>query len=220
LLRPVASKLKEVDRLLGGIKRFTKVYAVLGNTDFKSVVEKVRPKNMEILHKKAVHAGGYFLVGYNGHPMYPWEIASPGKKDIFGYSYAETARETNSFPEDRIYKELRKVTSKLPNKKVILVTHTPPYKILDRVVPGLREWAIRSYGETAKKGNVGSTGLRRFVLRYRPLLHVFGHIHESKGARKAGGVVFVNAGKLGGKAEFVEVEIKGGKPKVKFISVR
>ncbi|PWY95550.1 hypothetical protein BO94DRAFT_552442 [Aspergillus sclerotioniger CBS 115572] len=50
----------------------------------------------------------------------------------------------------------------------IMVTHGPPYGILDQVVPG--------------HVSVGCEHLYRAVKRARPRLHVFGHIHEGHGA--------------------------------------
>ncbi|OOF97211.1 hypothetical protein ASPCADRAFT_514217 [Aspergillus carbonarius ITEM 5010] len=50
----------------------------------------------------------------------------------------------------------------------IMVTHGPPYGILDQVVPG--------------HVSVGCEHLYRAVKRARPRLHVFGHIHEGYGA--------------------------------------
>jgi hypothetical protein len=48
----------------------------------------------------------------------------------------------------------------------ILVTHGPPYGVLDRVVSGHR---------------VGSRAIAAAVARVQPRLHVFGHIHEARG---------------------------------------
>ncbi|KAL2822853.1 hypothetical protein BJX63DRAFT_417291 [Aspergillus granulosus] len=52
----------------------------------------------------------------------------------------------------------------------ILLTHGPPYGMLDQVI-GSRE-------------SVGCKHLYRAVERARPALHVFGHIHEGYGARR------------------------------------
>jgi Icc-related predicted phosphoesterase len=54
----------------------------------------------------------------------------------------------------------------IPGGIDILMTHGPPRGVLDRVVSGDR---------------VGSTALAAAVARVRPRLHVFGHIHESRG---------------------------------------
>ncbi len=53
----------------------------------------------------------------------------------------------------------------IPNDINILVTHSPPYGILD----------------TCSNGRVGSEILRQALFRIKPKLMVFGHIHENGG---------------------------------------
>lgn len=59
--------------------------------------------------------------------------------------------------------------SLIPDDVDILVTHSPPFGILDK---------------TASKERVGSIALRNIVARIQPKLHVFGHIHENGGQDK------------------------------------
>lgn len=61
----------------------------------------------------------------------------------------------------------------IPLDTDILITHVPPYKILDKA----------GKGSTAK--NVGDKNLRKKVKQIKPSIHVFGHIHESYGYIKA-----------------------------------
>ena len=214
-LTPCVMKLKKVDSYLSSLKKRIKILAVYGNTDFKSIVKRVTPKSFTILHKRAVQVADMYLVGYNGHPMYPWEIQNPEEVDIFGYTYSETATELNSFKEDDILTDLLELTRTLPNDKVIAITHTPPYQILDRVKPELIHWAVKSYGATAKDGNIGSIGLRKFILRYQPLLSIFGHVHEARGIERIGRTTCINTGKFSD--ECVSIEIKGGHVDAKFV---
>lgn len=65
----------------------------------------------------------------------------------------------------------------------VLLSHTPPARsTLDR---------------TAKGMHVGSRAVRRWIDRSRPKLFVCGHIHESSGLARIGGVPCLNAGALG-----------------------
>ena len=207
LLQPFVAKLKNIDDILGKIKKYTRVFGVWGNTDFNFIIKNVKPKNIEIVHNKVVNINRFYLAGYNGHPLYPWETAEPNKKDIFGYTHAETAKELNSFTEEQIHADLTAITKNLPCYKVIVVTHTPPYKILDKVIPDLIPWAVKSYGNRSKEGNVGSTGLRKFLLEFKPILSVFGHIHEAQGIEKIDETTFVNTGSFDEKLEFADIEI-------------
>ena len=207
LLRPSVDKLQQVDRWFEKIGRQIRVLAVYGNTDFVSVVEQARPKNIDIIHKRVVQMGEVSVVGYNGHAMYPWEIENPHRRDIFGYTFEETARELNSFREEDIYSDLTKLTAGIDRRRAVVLTHTPPYGILDKVKPELVQWAVASYGEKAKTGNVGSVGLQKFITEYRPLLAIFGHIHESRGTEVIDGTTCVNVGAFD--QEVLEVEIAG-----------
>lgn len=73
---------------------------------------------------------------------------------------------------------LRAVWSKIPAGVDVLVTHGPPFGVLDRTYDGL--W-------------VGCEELRMAVDRVQPRLHVFGHIHEGAGTHTEGRTLFANA---------------------------
>lgn len=61
----------------------------------------------------------------------------------------------------------------------ILVTHGPPYGILDRTHPAGQQ--------------LGDVDLFAAIQRIKPKLHVFGHIHGGYGIKRMNGVTFVNA---------------------------
>ncbi len=62
----------------------------------------------------------------------------------------------------------------------ILVSHHPPLGILDK----------------GFYGRGGLARLRQLVEEKKPILHLFGHIHEARGVEEYGGTVFVNPGPL------------------------
>lgn len=66
----------------------------------------------------------------------------------------------------------------IPTDTDVLITHTPPYGILDRT---LLRW------------QVGCRELRAVVDHIRPKLHLFGHIHEAYGSTEQNDTHFVNA---------------------------
>lgn len=66
----------------------------------------------------------------------------------------------------------------VPETTDVLVTHGPPFGVLDRT------WL----GE-----DVGCADLEAALVRIRPRLHLFGHIHEAYGVVRKQGTVFVNA---------------------------
>ena len=76
----------------------------------------------------------------------------------------------------------RATFNKIPGDTDVLISHGPPYSILDRCDNG-------SHGF----GSVGDLELLGATERVRPLLHVFGHIHDGAGITKIGNTTFVNA---------------------------
>jgi Icc-related predicted phosphoesterase len=74
--------------------------------------------------------------------------------------------------------KLAQVWAKIPNNTDVLITHGPPYGILDQVPRG---------------EHVGCEELRKALQRVRPKIHVFGHVHEGYGVLKQDGITFANA---------------------------
>jgi len=69
----------------------------------------------------------------------------------------------------------------IPNDTDVLITHGPPFGILDEVP---QKYSVE---------NTGCEELRKCVEKKRLKLHVFGHIHCGYGSAKNFGVNFVNA---------------------------
>jgi Icc-related predicted phosphoesterase len=59
-----------------------------------------------------------------------------------------------------------------------LITHGPPYKILDKTSEGI---------------DAGCEELAIAVQRIKPKIHAFGHIHETAGELKQDGIHYINA---------------------------
>ncbi len=66
----------------------------------------------------------------------------------------------------------------IPEGTDILITHGPPYGILDK---------------TFDKLSVGCQDLLDAVIKIKPKYHIFGHIHESNGHIKLNETEFINA---------------------------
>lgn len=80
-------------------------------------------------------------------------------------------------------------------RRTVMMTHVPPYDSgLDTaplLSPDLRPTVTAG---DLMRGPVGSTGVRRAIETFRPVLGVHGHIHESGGERRIGDTVCINAG--------------------------
>ncbi|MCS6873594.1 MAG: metallophosphatase domain-containing protein [Pyrinomonadaceae bacterium] len=81
-------------------------------------------------------------------------------------------------------KKLAEKWELIPDDVEILVTHCPPYGILDEVYKN---------GGTSHEGCEELRKRVEVLSRKRLKLHVFGHIHSGYGITKAFGVEFVNA---------------------------
>lgn len=73
---------------------------------------------------------------------------------------------------------LREKWRLIPEDTDVLITHGPPYGILDRVESG---------------DKVGCVDLMNAIERCKPKLHLFGHIHEQYGVKLRGETRFANA---------------------------
>ena len=82
----------------------------------------------------------------------------------------------NAFQYDEKYDEM--LWDQIPAKVDILVTHCPPYNIMDLTTKGVHG---------------GSKHLRKVSELRKPQYHIFGHIHESFGQHKVGQTVYINA---------------------------
>jgi Icc-related predicted phosphoesterase len=73
----------------------------------------------------------------------------------------------------------RKYWDQIPDNLDVLITHGPPFGILDQVTPG--------------GTHLGCEELLKAVQEKKPKVHVFGHIHGGAGAFENGVTRFVNA---------------------------
>jgi Icc-related predicted phosphoesterase len=76
---------------------------------------------------------------------------------------------------------MRRIWERIPDNTDVLITHGPPFGILDN---------------TMDNRNVGCRLLRNRVLKITPKLHCFGHIHSAYGTQDLDGITFINAANL------------------------
>jgi len=122
-------------------------------------------------------AGGFELLGMGyGNPT-PW--ACP--RDI---------------PEAELAERIDAVAANVHNMdRAIFSLHVPPLGSGLDVAPKLDDYLRpRVGGAGLEMIPVGSTATRDAILKYRPMIGLHGHIHESKGIRKLDGVTITNPG--------------------------
>lgn len=72
--------------------------------------------------------------------------------------------------------QLKKRYDNIPEDTDILITHGPPYNVLDSEV-----WDLNHSGREAAKDRTGSVALAERVKKLNLKAHIFGHIHEGRG---------------------------------------
>ncbi|ORX76915.1 Metallo-dependent phosphatase [Anaeromyces robustus] len=95
--------------------------------------------------------------------------------------------------KSKMNKICNQVFDKNNNNIDILITHSPPYNILDK---------------TYKNKNIGSlTLLEDLILRVKPKIHIFGHNHDEPGYKifeyNEEEILFINASKVHGKTPII-----------------
>ena len=99
--------------------------------------------------------------------------------NIFGSPYSVRYQDWWFMMED---KELSKIWKEIPEDTEILITHCPPFGILDSTFDGY---------------NAGSKTLLEKINRLEKLkYHFFGHIHESYGKQNINEKIFINVSLL------------------------
>jgi Icc-related predicted phosphoesterase len=124
------------------------IYAVLGNDDLlieEQILDQI-PYALNI-HGQSVDIGPCEIIGLSGC----------------------LASATSPHDEEKIYDTLKKAFSHA-SKPVILVSHLPPYGILD----------LATYHGTS---HVGSKSVRRIIEKYHPAICICGHVHKDGGKR-------------------------------------
>lgn len=94
------------------------------------------------------------------------------------------------FMEDEIDNRFLKTKKRIPVDTDILISHRPPYGILDT--------SFKSFG---------CPDLLLAVLRIAPRYHLFGHVHDAYGIDKAQATTFINAALTNEKYELVNKPI-------------
>ena len=74
-------------------------------------------------------------------------------------------------------KRIKQLTTQIPDNTGVLISHSPPYGILD----------------LENNTNRGCPDLLQAVLKIKPTYHLFGHIHSAYGIEKSDHTAFVNS---------------------------
>lgn len=135
------------------------VLIIHGNHESETSVRKLckRMKNCIFIHDKVFRK--------NNHIFFGWGSG--------GFSLIDRSFE----------KSAKKHRNQFKNKKMILITHAPPYKTkIDKIM----------------EEHCGNKSIRKFIIKQRPVLAVSGHLHENSGKQcKLGRTRIINPGPKG-----------------------
>ena len=134
-------KFNQIMRELNKIKK--PVLTIHGNHETEKEIASAakRYKNIINLHKRHYKKNSYLFLGWGG-----------GGFSLVDKDFEKTAKK---------FKKLLK-----NKKKIILVTHAPPYGTeIDKIM----------------KEHCGNKSIRKFITKHHPILAISGHLHENAG---------------------------------------
>lgn len=174
----------------------TKGLVVEGSGEF--FIDKAEGGNMHFIHNKVVKIKGFSIVGFGGY-------RGTSVKEYLNKDLPEPRLEMKYILQirDDIRHRIEKLFMRVKDKsKAILLTHDPPYKVLDYLAP-----ARKNYGEKIT---------REIIERHSPLLCICSHFHEHQGVAKLKNTKVVNSG-YGREGQCALIEIEGEKVKIKLL---
>jgi uncharacterized protein len=145
----------------------------------KPFADKVFKKYKNVINK---FTGKYEIKGKN-FIFFDVSFEQGTMKEKNNTKFFKDKMRRNKNREAKLYKMLRE------NKNSILISHNPPYGVVDKIFNGK---------------HVGSKILQRAIKKYQPMLVLCGHIHEAEGEGKIGKTKIYNLGSYG-KYKILEV---------------
>lgn len=166
-----------VERLKG---TDTKCYISVGNDDdlvVDEVLSKIESENMIFCEEKNVLLDGHEMISLGTSNRTPWN--SPREAD-----------------EDVLQEKLDEMASKLQRpENAIFSVHVPPIESGIDAAPKIdKDFKPVLVGGQPVMIPAGSNAVRDSITKYKPLVGLHGHIHESRGIYKLGRTVCINPG--------------------------
>lgn len=194
------------------------VISVLGNVDYpspddiKDIKKKRKSKNW-IFEKDRKSAFKNLIKNYKNIKLIDYKFTKI--KDLIfigarGHSNTGNVK-SNAFRKHKeiLAKLFRRFRKENKDRKVIFLSHNVPYNTkLDKI--GMKAHKL------ARGKHLGSKIVRRTIDKFHPVLHIGGHIHESRGTQKIGDTLAVNPGAIH-EGHYAIINLENGKVKAKLI---
>lgn len=165
------------------------LYVSPGNDD-RPVIDEILENSASIVacERRLVHLpDGYDMVTCGWVNPTPWKT-------------------TREVPDEKLEPMLEELMTKAQNyEKLVCNFHAPPYNSgLDTAPKLTKDLSVKVGIGGVELGPMGSRAVRRIIEKYKPLLGLHGHIHESAGFRRIGRTLCINPG-----SEYAEGVLRG-----------
>ncbi len=163
-------------------------------------IDKESSGKMHFIHNKIVRIKEFNIIGFGGY-------RGTSTKE---YLYKDVPAPHLDLRyilqiKNKLKQQLEKLFMRVKDKrKTILLTHDPPYKVLDYLTP-----ARKNYGEKIT---------REVIVKHSPLLCVCSHFHEHQGVSKLKNTKVVNSG-YGKEGRCALIEIDNDDVKIKLLKL-
>lgn len=161
----MGGSVKQAERVMDAVAKLNPaLHAQIGNMDRGEITEYLEERQWNIHIRSKELSPELGILGVGTSTFTPFGTPS-------------------EFPDSRIAEWLEEAyRSAMHFKRLILVSHTPPFNTdCDRLFNGT---------------HVGSRAVREFIEEHQPDICLCGHIHESRGVDKIGRTTIVNTGSL------------------------
>ena len=166
----------------------TDVYICPGNDDWWEIDDMIASsKSLKPCDDMIVKFSDYTMISSSRSNPTPWDTPRESSEEELATYLDGLCRRVGSSPKDF--------------ENVIFNFHVPPYGYSLDLCPKL-DANMRMAAE--EKIHAGSIGAKAVIEKYQPLLGLHGHIHEARGAQKAGRTLMINPG-----SEYSEGILKG-----------
>lgn len=144
--------------------------AIAGNDDEPSVRKLISGKSVFNVHSSPIGVGNFLVVGIEGAPV---------RRDLKGFGYILHS-------ETEITAQLKRGKRRAGQRRLIILSHTPPAETLDHA---------QRFSIDGRPRSIGSRALKTFLRRNKKVdLVVCGHVHRCGGThKKVGHSMVVNA---------------------------
>lgn len=172
----------------------------LKNSEVKCFIQ---PGNDDILDVDEVLCGSERVINPEGKVLW---IDEHHEMISTGYANVTPWRCPRDIPEEELEKKIEEMISKVDNlENCIFNFHCPPYGTELDLAPELDEnLTVVMKGGKVSMVHVGSKVVRKAIEKYKPLMGLHGHIHESRGVYRIGKTLCFNPG-----SEYTEGILRG-----------